>query len=441
MPIHQTFQLVAVDPPRPSLLQRMRAAVRSFTVPPISVRDPALAKFFGDGYRSTAGIVVNEENALTCSAVLNAVMQISNDVAKLPLNLRKRTQDGGSEDYVDSKLYNLLKLEPNPEMGSMEFRRTLTAHALTCHGGYAEIERDGLGRPVAIWPLTPDRVRPVRKKIEKLGKYELGPLKYEIDGGDTVLDASDVVHIHGLGYDGYVGYQIINKARQAIGLALAAERFGGSFFGNGTTFGGIFSTEMDLDEETVNAQRELIEKYHQSSEKAWKNLFLLGGWKYQGGAGVDPQKSQMVETRDKQIEEVARFFRMPPYRLGLNKPGTVSYASVELANLDYYTGALLDWLTTWEQELNRKLIPRLERRQQYIKHNANAFLRADIKTRYDAYAVLLDRGVFNADDVLELEDMSPQSDGLGKIYLVQGAQVPKDKIQAIADSQIARGNR
>lgn len=433
------LKLVEVEPEGPSWVSRLQAAIRSFWVGPRSTRDPELAKLlFGENYRTTAGIAVTPENAFTFSAVYNAVLQISNDIAKLPLNLKKRRQDGGSEDYVASSLYNLLKIEPNPEMGSMDLRRTITAHALTCHGGYAEIERDGTGRPVNLWVLTPDRVQPIREKRRNAqGNEEYGPLKYKIDGGKTVLDAMDVLHIRGLGYDGYSAYPVIDKARQAIGLALAAERFGAAFFGNGSTFGGILSTEMDLDEETAKAQIEVIEKYHQSADKAHRLLALPGGWKF-SQTGVEPQKAQMNELRDRQVMEVARFFRMPPYRLGVNTPGTVSYASVEMANLDYYTGAMLDWMTTWEQELNRKLIPRLERRQQFVKHNANAFLRADIKTRYESYGMMLDRGVFCADDVLELEDMNPQPDGLGKIYLVQGAQVPKDKVIAIAESNIKK---
>lgn len=431
------LRLVEVEPEAPSWLSRMKAAFRSFTIPPRPTSDPELAKLFGEGVRTTAGISVTPEKAFTYSAVKNAVLQIGNDVAKLPLKLRKLTQNGGSEDYRRSKLYKLLKTSPNPETSSFELRRTITAHALTCHGGYAEIERDGAGRPVALWVLTPDRVRPFREKLRsKISDYELGPLKYEIDG-KTVLDARDIIHIHGLGYDGYAGYETIHQARQSIGLALAAENAGAAVFGNGSAFGSILSTEMDLDEETAKAQLQLIEQYHRGSDKWWKILALPGGWKLMQNS-IDFQKAQMKELREAQIEEVARFFRLPPYRLGLNKPGTVSYASVEMANLEYYQGALLDWITTWEQELNRKLIPELESEQQFIKHNVDAFLRADFKTRVEGYVALHNIGAMSADEIRELEDWNPQPDGIGKMYLVQGAQVPKNKIEAIADSTIKK---
>jgi phage portal protein BeeE len=115
---------------RPTFRDRIKAAIRSYRVGPISLRDPALARFFGEGHQTEAGIVVTPENAFTFSAVYDAVRQISSDVAKMPLNLLKRLPGGGSEHYIDSKLYRLLKYEPNPEMSSMVFRRTLTrAHA------------------------------------------------------------------------------------------------------------------------------------------------------------------------------------------------------------------------------------------------------------------------------------------------------------------------
>src|SRR5688572_26363440 len=105
-------------------------------------KDPALSRLFGGGAITDAGIHVTQENAMEFSAVFAAVNMIANDVAKLPLNLMKRRQEGGSDHYVDSKLYHLLKNEPNPEMSAMTMRRTQIAHALTCHGGYAEIQRD-----------------------------------------------------------------------------------------------------------------------------------------------------------------------------------------------------------------------------------------------------------------------------------------------------------
>lgn len=428
----------ATPKPAPSMLARAKAAlqaVRAVWSGPYSLKDPALSRLFGAGYENYAGIQVTETNAMTFSAVFSAVLQISSDVAKLPLNLHKRRQEGGSDHYIDARLYHLLKNEPNPETSSMMFRQTITAHALTCHGGYAEIERDMHGRPKALWTLTPDRVEPIRREQydRATGRKGLGPLEYRIDNDDDqILPMRDVLHISGLGYDGVTGYSVIHKARQAIGLALAMEKFGGQYFRTGGSFGGWLESEDDLDPDQKKEIRDEIEKFR---KEATRILVTGAGQKYHQLA-TKPAESQMDESRTAQILEVARFFRMPPVKLGVNTPGTVSYASSEQADLDYYKGPMLDWIIREEQEFNRKLIPASERRQQFIKHNATAFLRADTAGRTSFYKTMMSEGVFCADDVLELEDMNPQPNGQGKVYLVQGAMIPKDQLVTLTDAKI-----
>jgi len=414
--------------PVPSWPARVWRSVRATWTGPWSAKDPALANLFSDGTRSSAGITVTPEVAFTYSAVYDAVNQIASDVAKMPLNLMKRLPNGGSTPYIDSKLYRLLKYKPNPEMGSMVFRRQLTAWALCSHGGYAEIVRDDLGRPAELWPIEPHRVTVKRGNRDEL--------VYEIDGGATTIPAEDMIHLRGLGYTPHEPYGIINKARQAIGLALAAERFGATFFGNGSTFGGLLTTDTTLSIEEAKALKEAVEGIHKGPDRAHALAVLWGGVKYQK-LGVAPNEAQMNELRDKQAEEVARFFRMQPYRLGVNKPGSVSYASVEQANIDHATGCLLDWTTLWEEELNCKLIPTMEFKLQYVKHNMNVFLRADFEKRMAGYATALDKGLYSRNEVRELEEMGPQDGEQGDWYLVQSAQVPLHMLKDVTEALIA----
>lgn len=419
----------------PTLAARALSAVRSYFTPPISLKDPALARFFGVGAHTTAGIEVTHENAFTFSAVFDAVNQGSADVGKLPLNLLKRSEGGGSTPYTASKLYRILKYEANPDMGAMVFRRTLQAHAMTGKGGFAEIERDNSGQVTALWPLLPHRVQPFIEVNRLANGLTRSTLRYRIDGGATILESPDVIHLRGLGYDGYMGYDVISLAREAIGLALASEKFAGAFFGNNSNLGGILAADSDLDEDQATALQKRIEDVHKGPDLAWKMLVLGAGFKY-FRTGVTPSESQMDDQRSRQVEEVARFFNFPLHKLKNLDRATNN--NVEQLDLDYYKSFLLTWLSLWEEELNRKLIPPLENRQQYIKHNANAFLRADVAARSAFYSAMLDRGVFCADDALDLEDMNPQPGGQGKLYLVQGAMVPKDKLSAMVDATIAK---
>lgn len=390
------------------------------------------AQFFGDGGGSASGIHVNEWNAFTFSALYDGVNQISSDVAKLPLNLHKRLQGGGSEHYLASKTHRLLKSEPNPEMTAMVFRRTLIAHALTLKGGFAEIERDQLGRPFALWLLDPRHVQMERRGTDQRLVYVVR----ENGVDDVVLESRDVLHIHGLGYDGYCAYPLIEMARNAIGMALAAEQFGGSFFGHGSTFGGVLKNAPSDPEEREELRR-VINEQHAGPERAHKFLMLWGAMEY-AKLGVDPTDAQMKELREQQVEEVARFLNISVYKLKLTKPGAMSYASIEQNALEYHKGPILNWCTLLEQECDRKLIPRLEQSQQFFKHNTNAFLRGDIKSRFEALEIAKRNGVINADQWLDLEDMNPQAGGQGQLYLVQEQYIPVDRINELLDSKIAK---
>ena len=141
------------------LWTRLTQTLRSYWTGSFNLKDPALNKFYGGG-RSQAGPLVNEFTMFMCAAVYDAINQIGSDTAKLPLNLKKRRQGGGTDDFVDSKTYRLMKYRPNAETSSMQFRRQVMVHALVSKGGYAEIVRDGAGRPIALWNLEPHRVEP-----------------------------------------------------------------------------------------------------------------------------------------------------------------------------------------------------------------------------------------------------------------------------------------
>lgn len=417
-----------------AITRRVLDAVRSYTIGRISLKDPALAKFFGAGYETAAGVPVTENNIWTFSAVYDAVNQSSSDIAKLPLNLRKRRKDGGSDAFEASKTHWLLKHEANRDMSAFEFRRTLQAHALTCKGAFAEIERNGVGQPIALWPLTPDRVEPFLESTKLPNGRFKSRLRYRIDGNaQHIIESENMLHVRGLGYDGYCAYPVIDKARQAIGLALAAERYAGAFFGNNSNLGGVLASDQDLDADQAKELQARIETIHKGPDRAWKMLVLGAGFKY-FRTGVTPSESQMNDIRTKQVEEVARFFNFPVHKLKSLDRATNN--NIEQQDLEYYKGHQQNWITNWEAEYDRKLVPSLEVGNQFFKHNVNAALRADTAARTAFYNAMLDRGVLCADDVLELEDLNPQPDGQGKMYLVQGAMVPKDTLVAMSKARV-----
>jgi HK97 family phage portal protein len=152
----------------------------------------------------------------------------------------------------------------------MDLRRTMQMYAMLWNSAYAEIERDGAGRPFALWPIEPWRVTPYRRTPQS-------PLQYRVSnpsGSETFFDRRDLIHVRGLTADGVAPIDPIMKMRESISLALAAERFGGQFFGNGSTFGGIITYQGDPGEQVKKDTREALARRHQGVENAHKLLAL-----------------------------------------------------------------------------------------------------------------------------------------------------------------------
>jgi HK97 family phage portal protein len=424
-------------PPTPSprpWLARLWTSLRSYRIGPHGIKTAEDAKWWGQygwGPAASSGISVSEHTAMNFSAVWAAVSIIAGDVASLPLILYKRLPNGGKERFLSHKLYRILHDEPNPEMGSMVFRETLQAHLLTWGNGYAEIERDGADQVSALWPLTPDRVYPFRQDRR---------LKYRVlnpDGGpDAIFEARDIFHVPGLGFDGVSGYSVIAKARESVGLGLATERFGGAFFGKGSTFGGVLSHPKVLSDNAKKSLRESIETQHQGVERAHKFLILEEGMAYER-LGIPPNDAQFLETRKFQITEIARWFQLPPHKLADLERAT--FSNIEQQDIEYYKSCLRRWLVRWEQELNRKLIARPERNLQFAEHLVEGLLRGDSQARGEYYSKMFTIGAFSVNKILELENQNPIPGGDARF--IQGAMVPLSKVEELAQSQIDKNRQ
>lgn len=413
----------------PSRMARLAQVLRSYTLGPLSLKDPEISRKLGWGGGPTAaGVSVSESTALNYAAVWQAVSLIAGDVGSLPLLFYKRTKGGGKERYTDHPTYELLRTAPNPEMSAMTFRQVLQAHLLTWGNAYSEIERDGAGRPVALWPMLPSHVRPFRTPQKQL-RYTV----HSDSGPDIEFRPDEVLHIPGLGFDGTLGYSPIRQARESLGLLAATEKFGATFFGNGTSFGGALKHPKVMGTPAQNTLRDSINALHRGPDRAHRFLILEEGMEF-ARFGVDPNDAQFLETRTFQIHEVARWFNLPLHKLREMKDSSVR-ANIEQEALDYVTSTLRPWLTAWEQEINRKLVSPRERHIQYAEFLVEGLLRGDLKSRYDAYAVGRNWGWLSVNEIRSFENMNPV-DG-GDTYLSPSNMVPADRLDEIVDKQVA----
>lgn len=388
-------------------------------------RDKPVDKAADAGYsflfgRTTSGKPVNERTAMQTTAVYACVRILAEAVASLPLHVYEYQDDGGKKLVHDHPLYYLLHDEPNPEMTSFVFRETLMSHLLIWGNAYAQIIRDGAGRVLGLYPLLPDKMEVQRDDKGNIyyvysRNSDENPTFKEY--GNIKLKAEDVLHIPGLGFDGLIGYSPIAMAKNAVGMTLACEEYGASFFANGANPGGVLEHPGVLKD--PSKVRESWNSVYRGVGNAHKIAVLEEGMKYQQ-IGIPPEEAQFLETRKFQINEIARLYRIPPHMVGdLDKS---SFSNIEQQSLEFVKYTLDPWVIRWEQSLQRSLLLPGEKGKYFIKLNVDGLLRGDYQSRMNGYAVGRQNGWFSANDIREMENMNPIPDEEGgNLYLINGA--------------------
>lgn len=363
--------------------------------------------------RSVAGVVVTEDTALRATAVYACIRVISEDVATIPLLMYERQEPRGKRRAPEHPLYEVLHNQANPEMTALQLRETLTAHAVGWGNGYAYIVRDNRGNARELWPLLPDRTRPVRDPATQQLYYEVRETPELKKASSWKAQSRDVLHIVGLGFDGLMGYSPIRLHAQSIGLMLAAEEFGARFFGQGLHLGGFFEHPNTLSDPAYDRLKTQVNEQKAGLRQSHSWMILEEGMKYQQLA-IPPDEAQFVESRKLQVSEIARIFRVPPHKIGDLERAT--FSNIEHQAIDYVVSTLRPWLVRWEQAIWQKLLTPADRRRFFAEHLVEGLLRGDTQSRYAAYQIGRQGEWLSPDDIREFENMNPRPDGAGGDY-------------------------
>lgn len=362
----------------------------------------SLAAIFGLNSNTYAGVAVTEETAMSYSAVFAAVRLLSWTTAMLPLLTYRRRPAGGKDRATDLPLYNLLKEETNPEMTAFDFRATIMSHAVGRGNGYAEIEWSNAGQPLALWPLNPAKMEPTRTKGELRYLYTLP------DGTTANLPAWRIHHIRGLGNNGIIGYSPIRLAMQAIGLGLGTEEYGSRLFSNGAKPGGIVKHPGKLSDTAYERIKKSWNAEQQGLSNAHRTRILEEGMSFEN-IGVAPEEAQFLETRKFQVNEIARWFNVPPHMIAdLDK---ATFSNIEEMGIGFVIYSLGPWLTNMEQALQRDLLTPTEKRSIFIEHLVDALLRGRILERYQAYQTAIMNGIMSPNEARDRENLNPYDGG------------------------------
>jgi len=343
-----------------------------------SSENPANPISFDDfGYGSDTGEIITRAKSLRLAPYYRALDLISCDAAKLPL-MTYRRENAGKQRATSHPAYHLLRYKVNSKMTAYNFKRAIFHQAL-CGNGYGHIRRNpATGRVVEIILLDSSRVTPIEHGGALWYVYETG-------GGSTIrFEHSEILHVHGMAWDGVCGYDAKTVMGEAIGAGLAIRKYGSKYFANNAR------PSVVLEHPSTFKNKDAIERLQKGWDKMTRGLdnahravVLEEGLKA-NIIGVDAKDAQLVEAAEFNLIDVALFFGIPPHKLG--HAGRTSYNSLEQENQAYLDQCLDHWLVQFEQECRDKLLT--ERQKQADSHviefNREALLQADMASKAEA---------------------------------------------------------
>ncbi|WIM56110.1 phage portal protein [Pantoea anthophila] len=365
---------------------------------------------------STSGKVVSADKAIRLSAVWACVRLLSESVSTLPLKIYERQSDGSRKPAIQHPAYQVLCRRPNLEMTPSRFMLMLVASICLRGNGFVEKKMIG-NKLVSLVPLLPQNM--VVKRLDN------GSLQYTYTESNSqrVIPPKNIMHIRGFGLDGVCGMMPMMTGRDVIGAAMAVEESAAKIFENGLQSSGFLSAETALDKD----QRERLRGYMQAftgSRNAGKIMVLEGGLKYQN-VTMNPEAAQMLESRAFSIEEICRWFRVPPFMVGHADKQSSWASSVEGMNLQFLTNTLRPLLVNIEQEISRCLLDGDE--DLFAEFSVEGLLRADSAGRSAYYTTALQNGWMSRNDVRRLENMPPIEGG--DLYTVQLNLTPLEDLK------------
>lgn len=367
---------------------------------------------WADFNESISGINVTEGTALNFSAVWACNKVLAETVASLPLHIYER-QGEGSIKAVNHPLYSLLHDTPNNLQTSFSFREQMQSYINLWGNAYAYIQTDKYYQPIGFEILHPSEVLPVVKT----------QLWYKVKDRKTLINARDMIHIYSMALNNDCwGVSPVLQAKEIIGNGLALQEFSNRFFGSGANMSGILQTDQVLKDDAYKRLKEGFETRYAGIDKAHKTAVLEQGLKYQR-IGIEPEAAQFLESRRFSIEEIARWFRIPPHMIGdLSKS---SFSNIEQQSIDFVTHSLRPHLVRWEQELNKKLFTTEDRKKYFISFNIEGLLRGDAQARAGLYQVLFNTSSITPNEIRSKENMNP-IDGGDDVFVQMNMQKTKD---------------
>lgn len=393
-----------VEAPAPQVVERAAPQPGGVGKTFASLSSADLLDFMRSG-ETASGETVTASKSLENMGLLRCVSLISESIGMLPLNLMER---GDEKSYAAKHpLHVVLKQKPNEFQGPFKFKSTMQLRLLLHGNAYARVIWRG-NTVVRMIPLDSRKVTP-KMNDDFTVRYEYR----RPDGVMITLAAREVLHLADLADDehGLVGFSRVQKAREAIGLSQAAQKAAARIFKNGVMAGGALSYPKKLDDTQIENIKESLENRYAGADQAHKWMVLEDGIKAEKWAN-SARDSQLDESRNHQLEEIARAFGVP--RPLLMMDDTSWGSGIEQLGIFFVQYGLQHFFNIWEEEIALKLLSNSEREAYYPKFNERALLRGTLKDQADFFAKALGSGGsapwMTPNEVRDLQDLSKSDD-------------------------------
>jgi HK97 family phage portal protein len=366
------------------------------------------------GSQTYTGKTVSQTSALTVSTVWACIDAKAKDFAALPMMTFRQTA-AGRELAQDHYLWRIWQYEANPELTAFRCKHLLQTWLDLWGNAYAELETNGRGQVIAIWPWRPDRVR--------MWRSDQGGLFYTYildNGGKRTVPHYDMLHLRGMSLDGVTGLSPIEYHRQTVGLSLAMTEHNARFYGNGARPLGVLEHPEVMGEDAQKRFRDSWNEKHQGLSNAHRLAILEEGMKYHE-VGMKMVDAQYLESQNFGVEELCRVYSVPPHRIGHLAKATNN--NIEELGRQYVDNTISPLSANWEQEIEFSMLSPRDRGNVFVRVNFRRLMRGNMTSQAEFYTKLVSGMIMAPNEAREELEMNPmplkKADGLW----AQGAMV------------------
>lgn len=335
-----------------------------------------------------AGSLPTGEAALRLTPVYAAVALLADSVASLPLHAYRQRSDGTRERVLS---YPMLDT-PSAYGTRYDWLHRLMVSLLLRGNAFGLV----VARASDGWPTSIEWLNPLDVVVDDSAL----PATYYVRGRS--VSRRDLLHVVAFSRPGKaLGLSPIQAFAETIDLGLSAQKAARDWYHNGTRP----SQALRNTQKTIDREAAEILKSRYKATVSDGDVFVHGAdWELRQ-LGVSAADAQFLSAIKATATQVAAIYRLPPEKIGGETGSSLTYNTVELATIDFLTHSLRPWLVRVEQALAAQMPTGMS-----AKFNADAMIRTDLKTRYEAHEIALNNGFLTADEIRVLEDRLPLSD-------------------------------